>query len=116
MIAQPVESGNEEALTPDRNSFPDNQKSLPPDRGEDGEWDDLHADYRLLEPNEIDPAAGQLPPALKDELQAAVHARLRGFPLIQLSTDGTPAVSDWRSDVLTSDAVIRGFWSNAPKS
>jgi hypothetical protein len=30
-----------------------------------------------------------LPPPLKDELQAAFHARLRGFDVIQLNSDGT---------------------------
>jgi hypothetical protein len=78
--------------------------------GEEGLPSDLDAGYALLEPHDIDPNAGELPPPLRDELQAAFHAQSRGFSVIQLLLNGTPAVFDWQTDALTCER-----WTDAPR-
>lgn len=82
IVAQPDTSGN--ILTSNPRSLPNNG--------------DFAAGYLLLNPHEIDPNPGELPPSFRDELQAALNAQRRGFELIQLGPDGTPLAADWRSE------------------
>jgi Bifunctional DNA primase/polymerase, N-terminal len=130
IVPQPVDSGKEKASTSGDNSFSDNPKSLPNGRGqdengqsdfdadyrdEDIEPDDVDVDYRLLDPDEIDPNPSKLPPPFRDALQAALNAHQRGFELIQLGPDGAPLAADWHSAAVSDDAVLRDRWSSAPR-
>ena len=63
-----------------------------------GPASDFDAGYSLLEPHEIDPNPGELPPDLRDGMQAALHAQLRGFDVLQLQPDGTQVAPDERRD------------------
>jgi hypothetical protein len=67
--------------------------------------------YRLLEPHE--PHPGGLPPDFTSRLQAALHARRRGFAVFPL-LGTTPAIPDWQSVATTDEAVIRQWWTENP--
>jgi hypothetical protein len=114
IISQPVHSGQEKALTTGHNSFDEQSKSVKRAGDDPVAPSDFEAGCPLLDPREIDPNAGELPPSLRDGLQAALHARLRGFKVIQLLPDGTPANPDWRNDATADKAVIRERWTRAP--
>jgi Bifunctional DNA primase/polymerase, N-terminal len=88
------------------NRFSKEPKTPSAQHGDDG--------FRLLESCETDPNAHELPPPPSDGPQAALEALLRGFDVIQLLADGTPAISDWRSDVIADDALVRVRWIAAP--
>ena len=105
-IAQPVDSGRDKVATSDRNGK-GCVAPLPPS--------DFDAGYKLLESHEIDPNPDKLPPDLRDGLQAALHSRLRGFVVIQLLSNGTPAEPDWRSGAMSGPAGIHERWTGAPK-
>ena len=78
-----------------------------------GPASDFDAGYSLLEPHEIDPNPGELPPDLRDGMQAALHAQLRGFDVLQLQPDGTQVAPD---NAATNDpAIIRERWAGAPR-
>jgi hypothetical protein len=101
-------SGNEEALTSDRNQFHEQPKL-----SDEGTSPDLDAGYRLLEPDETDPNPRTLPPDLRNGMQAALHAQLRGFDVLPLRPDGTQVASD---NAPTNDpAIIRERWAGAPR-
>jgi Bifunctional DNA primase/polymerase, N-terminal len=103
-IAQPVDSGTDKVATSDRNG-----------KGGVAPPSDFDAGYKLLEPHQIDPNPDKLPPDLRDGLQAPLHARLRGFKVIPLLHDGTPADPDWRNGATSDPAIVRECWTSAPR-
>jgi hypothetical protein len=50
--------------------------------------------YAALQQHEADPNPDEFPPDFRDATQAALNAHARGFDLIRLRSDGTPAGTD----------------------
>jgi DNA invertase Pin-like site-specific DNA recombinase len=107
-IPQPETSGN--TPTYDYKHLSKHQKTPPVDKGAGPDFD---AGYRLLEPDETDPNPRTLPPDLRDGMQAALHAQLRGFDVLPLRPDGTQVAPD---NAPTNDpAIIRERWAGTPR-